>query len=208
MDPVEADRDPGRDPAGAVLTVPNVISLVRIALIPLFAVLIVDRDTTAIGLVLFAVVAASDWIDGYLARRLGQVSELGKQLDPTADRLAITAALVALAVRGAFPWWAASLIIVRDVLLLAIGVLVLVRRRIRIDVRWIGKFATLNLMVAVTSVSWGALGYPFHDVATAIGWLAYAVGITTAYAAAALYVGDLRRALGASRPATPRAGSC
>lgn len=194
--------------AASVLTAPNVVSFARIALIPVFAVLIADRDATPYGLALFALVAASDWVDGYLARRLGQVSELGKLLDPTADRLAIAAALVALAVRGAFPWWAASLVLARDGMLLAIGALVLVRRRIRIEVRWIGKLATLNLMVAVTSVSWGSLGYPPATVATLLGWAAYAVGIATAYAAAALYVGDLRRALAGTSPTTPPAGSC
>lgn len=194
--------------AASVLTAPNVVSFGRIALIPVFAVLIADRDTTPSGLVLFALVAASDWVDGYLARRLGQVSDLGKLLDPTADRLAIAAALVALAIRGAFPWWAAWPILARDVVLLAIGALVLVRRRIRIEVRWIGKLATLNLMVAVTSVSWGALGYPPAAFATVLGWAAYAIGIATAYAAAALYVGDLRRALAGASPVTPPAGSC
>jgi cardiolipin synthase len=203
MDPA----DPPRDRARAVLTAPNLISLVRIVLIPVFAALIVDPDTTAIGLAVFALVAASDWVDGYLARRLGQVSELGKILDPTADRLALGAGLIALAVRGAFPWWAAWAILARDALLLAVGALVLLRRRIRIEVRWIGKFATLNLMVAVTSISWGTLGYPPHEVATVLGWATYAIGIATAYAAAALYVGDLRRALEAVQP-TSGAGSC
>lgn len=194
--------------AASVLTAPNVVSFARIALIPLFAVLIADRDTTAYGLVLFALVAASDWVDGYLARRLGQVSDLGKLLDPTADRLAVAAALVALAIRGAFPWWAAWPILARDAALLAIGGLALLRRRIRIEVRWIGKLATLNLMVAVTSVSWGSLGYPPAQVATLLGWATYGVGIATAYAAAALYVGDLRRALAGAGPTTPPAGSC
>jgi cardiolipin synthase len=203
MDPV----DPPRERSRAVLTAPNLISLGRIALIPVFAALIVDPETTAIGLLVFAFVAASDWVDGYLARRLGQVSELGKLLDPTADRLALAAGLIALAVRGAFPWWAAWSILARDALLLAVGALVLVRRRIRIEVRWIGKLATLNLMVAVTWVSWGALGYPPDEITTVLGWAAYAIGIATAYAAAVLYVGDLRRALEAIPP-TSRAGSC
>lgn len=192
----------------AVLTAPNLISLGRIALTPAFFALITDPDTTLPGLVLFALVAASDWVDGYLARRLGQVSDLGKLLDPTADRLAIGAGLVALAVRGAFPWWAAWPILARDVLLLAAGALVLLARRIRIEVRWIGKFATFNLMVAVTSISWGALGYPPDRIATVLGWAAYAIGITTAYAAAAWYLADLRGAVRATRRTASQVGSC
>lgn len=191
-----------------MLTAPNLISLGRVALTPVFFVLIADRDTTLPGIVLFALVAASDWVDGYLARRLGQVSDLGRLLDPTADRLAIGAGLIALAVRGAFPWWAAWPILARDAVLVVAGALLLLGRGIRVEVRGIGKFATFNLMVAVTCVSWGALGYPLDRVATVLGWAAYAIGVASAYAAAAWYAGDLRRAVRATRPSAQRAGSC
>lgn len=178
-----------------VLTVPNLLSSLRIALIPLFVVLIVDHDTTMWGLLLFALVAATDWVDGLLARRLGQVSELGKVLDPTADRLAMAAGLIALAVRGVFPWWAAALILVRDAVVLAVGVGLLIGRRVRIDVRPIGKVATFTLMSSVVWISWGNLGYVLEDAALALGWVSFAVGIVEYYVAAALYMGDLRRAL-------------
>lgn len=178
-----------------VLTVPNLLSSLRIALIPLFVVLIVDHDTTMWGLLLFALVAATDWMDGLLARRLGQVSELGKVLDPTADRLAMAAGLIALAVRGVFPWWAAALILVRDAVVLAVGVGLLIGRRVRIDVRPIGKVATFTLMSSVVWISWGNLGYVLEDAALALGWVSFAVGIVEYYVAAALYMGDLRRAL-------------
>lgn len=176
-----------------VLTVPNLLSSLRIALIPLFVVLIVDHDTTMWGLLLFALVAATDWVDGLLARRLGQVSELGKVLDPTADRLAMAAGLIALAVRGVFPWWAAALILVRDAVVLAVGVGLLIGRRVRIDVRPIGKVATFTLMSSVVWISWGNLGYALDDAALALGWVSFAVGIVEYYVAAALYMGDLRR---------------
>lgn len=178
-----------------VLTVPNLLSSLRIALIPLFVVLIVDHDTTMWGLLLFALVAATDWVDGLLARRLGQVSELGKVLDPTADRLAMAAGLIALAVRGVFPWWAAALILARDAVVLAVGVGLLIGRRVRIDVRPIGKVATFTLMSSVVWISWGNLGYVLEDAALALGWVSFAVGIVEYYVAAALYMGDLRRAL-------------
>lgn len=184
------------EPSSArVLTIPNVLSFLRIALIPLFVALIVDRDTTFAGLVLFAVVAATDWVDGFLARRLGQVSELGKILDPTADRIAMAAGLVALAVRGAFPWWAAALILARDVVVLAVGIGLLFGRRVRLDVRPIGKVATFTLMAAVVWISWGNLGYPLEDAALALGWVSFTAGIVEYYVAAGLYFGDLRRAL-------------
>lgn len=178
-----------------ILTVPNVLSFLRIALIPVFVALIVDPDTTFSGILLFAVVVSTDWVDGFAARRLGQVSELGKVLDPVADRLAIAAGLIALAVRGAFPWWAAALILVRDLVILVVGAVVLSRRHVRLDVRPIGKVATFSLMCAIAWISWGNLGYGLDDAALTLGWLSFVVGILEYYVAAALYMGDLRRAL-------------
>jgi cardiolipin synthase len=185
-------RDP--PPSSRIVTVPNLISTIRIVLIPAFVVLILDHDTTAAGLILFGVVVATDWVDGVIARRTGQVSELGKILDPTADRLAIAAGLIALAVRGVFPWWAALSILVRDIVVLAVGLVALLRGDLRIEVRWIGKIATFSLMMAIPLVSWGALDLPLAAAATVIGWAAYAVGIVEYYVAAIGYLGDVRRA--------------
>lgn len=182
-----------------VLTIPNAISFARIALIPVFVVLIVDRDTTFSGLIMFGVVVASDWVDGAIARATGQVSELGKVLDPVADRLSIAAGLIALVARGAFPLWAALLILVRDALILVVGLFLLSARRTRIDVRYIGKVATFALMTAIGCIAWGTLGYAFAPAFLACGWVFYAVGILEYYVATSLYVGDLRAALAAGR---------
>ena len=184
-EPAQTDR---------VLTMPNVISFLRIALIPVFVALIVDPDTRRAGLVLFAVVVATDWVDGALARATGQVSDLGKVLDPVADRLAIAAGLIALVVADAFPLWAALLILVRDVTVLIAGLVLLSKRRARIEVRHLGKVATFSLMAAIACIAWGSLGYPLAPAALACGWAFYAVGIVEYYVATVLYVGDLRRA--------------
>jgi cardiolipin synthase len=183
-----------RAPSSRVATVPNLISAIRILLIPLFVALIVDPDTTTAGLIVFGVVVATDWVDGLVARRTGQVSELGKVLDPVADRLAIAAGLIALAIRGVFPWWAAALILVRDVAVFIVGVAVLWRSDVRIEVRWIGKIATFSLMTAIPFVSWGALGLPLAEAATVVGWAAFAVGIVEYYVAAFVYLRDIRHA--------------
>jgi cardiolipin synthase (CMP-forming) len=180
-----------------IVTVPNAISLGRILLTPVLFFLIVDPDTTTAGLCLFAVVVATDWVDGAIARRTGQISELGKVLDPVADRLALAAGIVALAVRGVLPVWAAALILVRDVVVLLAGLVVLVQRRVRIDVRWVGKVATFSLMVAVPAIAWGELGLPLAAAATVIGWVCFAVGIVEYYVAALTYAGDVRAALAA-----------
>jgi cardiolipin synthase len=184
--------EPG--PTDRVLTIPNLISSLRIALIPVFVALIVDPDTRRAGLVLFVVVVATDWVDGSLARATGQVSDLGKVLDPVADRLAIAAGLIALVMADAFPLWAALLILVRDATVLIAGLVLLSKRRARIEVRHLGKVATFSLMAAIACIAWGSLGYPLAPAALACGWAFYAVGIVEYYVATVLYVGDLRRA--------------
>jgi cardiolipin synthase len=180
-----------------VLTVPNLLSSARIAAIPLFCWLSAREDTRLLGILLFALVVSTDWVDGYVARRTGQVSELGRVLDPVADRLAIGAGLLTFAIVGIFPFWAALLILIRDVAVLVGGAAILWGKSIRVDVRWIGKIATFSLMAAITWIAWGNAGGPLGEVFLVGGWLAYAVGIVEYYIAAGLYVIDVRDALAA-----------
>ncbi len=186
----------GATPASSrILTLPNLISALRILLIPVFVALIVDPDTTTIGVIVFGFVVATDWVDGLVARRTGQVSELGKILDPLADRAVILAGLVALVVRDVFPLWAAALIVARDVAIVAGAVFLLAGRRVRIDVRWVGKLATFSLMTAIPWIAWGNLGLPLAEAALVCGWAAFAVGIVEYYVAAWVYLQDIRGAL-------------
>ena len=177
-----------------MLTLPNLISSLRILLIPVFVAMILDHDTSTAGLVLFGTVAATDWVDGVIARRTDRVTELGKILDPTADRLAIAAGIIALAVRHVFPWWAALAILVRDAVVLCTGISALVAREIRLEVRYVGKAATFALMGAVALIAWGNLGLPLRHLFLAVGWTWFAIGIVEYYAATAAYAVDLRRA--------------
>lgn len=178
--------------SSAVVTVPNLLSFARIALIPFFCWLSANERTRLWGILLFAVVVSTDWVDGYVARRTGQVSELGRILDPVADRLAIGAGLLTFAISGIFPFWAALLILVRDVAILLGGAAVLWGRDIRIEVRWIGKIATFSLMVAIAWIAWGNAGGPLGELLLVGGWLAYVVGIVEYYIAAGLYAIDVR----------------
>jgi cardiolipin synthase (CMP-forming) len=189
-----------------IATLPNLLSLVRILLTPVVVALILNHGTEAAGLGLLAAVVATDWVDGYVARHTGQVSNLGKILDPVADRLALTAALVAMVVRDAFPLWAAVLVIARDGLLLMAGAVLLFRYRIRLDVRWIGKIATFGLMCAIPMVAWGNFGLFLHGFASKAGWVVFVPAIALYYLAALVYAVDLVRALrvaGADAAAPP-----
>jgi len=155
-----------------------------------------NERTRLWGILLFAVVVSTDWVDGYVARRTGQVTELGRILDPVADRLAIGAGLLTFAISGIFPFWAALLILVRDVAILLGGAALLWgRREIRVEVRGIGKLATFSLMAAITWIAWGNAGGPLGDVLLVGGWLGFAVGIVEYYLAAGLYAIDVRDAL-------------
>ena len=185
----------GASGSDRVLTVPNGLSLLRILLIPVFVALILRHGDEEAGLGLLAGVVATDWVDGYIARHTNRVSQVGEILDPVADRLAILAALAALLARGAFPLWAALLVIVRDGAILAAGGVVLWRWRTRIDVRWLGKVATFALMCGIPLVAWGNFGLWLHQPARVLGWVCYGIGITLYYLVAVVYAFDLVEAV-------------
>lgn len=185
----------GEEALDRIATIPNALSAVRILLIPVFVFLLLHPGTGFAGLLLLGFTVATDWVDGYLARRTGQVSNLGKLLDPIADRLALVAALAALVARGVFPLWAALLVIVRDGVVLLGGAAVLARTGLRIDVRWIGKLATFGLMWAIPGIAWGGFGFPFAAAFRTTGWILFAAGIVAYYAALCVYALDVRRAL-------------
>jgi cardiolipin synthase len=196
-----------RDSLSRIATVPNALSFLRILMIPVYMALLLHHGKSAeeAGLLILGVVVSTDWVDGWIARRTGQVSNLGKLLDPVADRLALAAALLALVIRHAFPLWAALLVVVRDAFILVVGAVLLLRLRVRIDVRWLGKLATLLLMVGIPLVAWGNFGLFLHGPARVTGWLSFGAGIAAYYAATILYVGDIQRAVRGTRPGTVRA---
>ncbi|MGH2712079.1 MAG: CDP-alcohol phosphatidyltransferase family protein [Actinomycetota bacterium] len=181
--------------ANRILTVPNALSAVRIVLIPAFVLLILDEDYRLAGMLLLAAVVSTDWVDGYIARRTGQVTELGKLLDPLADRLAMAAALVTFVATDLLPLWAALIILVRDGVVLATGIWLAVTGGPRIEVKTIGKYATFTLMWGLPLIAWGNAGLPADDLARVLGWVWFPVGTIEYYAAAVAYARDLRDGL-------------
>ena len=183
-----------------MLTVPNALSFVRILLIPVFVLLLAGEGTRLAGFLLLGAVVSTDWVDGVVARRTGQVTELGKLLDPIADRLALAAALVTLVAVGLFPLWAALLVLVRDVAVGGVGLYLMATGGSRIDVRKIGKYATFTLMWGIPMIAWGNAGLPLDDLVRVLGWVWFPVGVIEYYAAAVAYAGDLRGAMATRRP--------
>ena len=176
-----------------ILTIPNVISIIRVGMVPVFVWLLIGRDDPTNAGWLLAAIGATDWIDGFLARKLGQISELGKLLDPAADRLAVAAAVIGGWISGDLPWGISLAIIVREAVVALGAAIVAIASRAKIEVRYIGKLATLGLYFAI----------PFFLVGggTDTAWLewgAWAIvfpSLALYYFVAFQYVGDTRRAL-------------
>ncbi len=184
-----------------VLTVPNAISLVRLLMVPVFAVLIATHhDGWAV--VVLAVSGASDWLDGVLARRLGQVSRLGQLLDPAADRLFIVVTLVGLAWRGIVPVWLLVVLVLRDVVL-AVNLAVLRRAGYGpLPVHLAGKAGTFALLYAFPLLLLAQWDSWVGTVAAVVGWAFALWGVALYWFAGALYLEQTRRLLrGTERPA-------
>jgi cardiolipin synthase len=127
-------------------TWPNAVTLVRLACIPLFWWVLFHTGHRAVAAWLLVSVGATDWIDGYLARRLNQTSTVGKILDPTADRILVVTGLLSVAFAGGVPWWFAGITLFREVLVSALTLALAALGAARIDVLWWGKVSTFMLM--------------------------------------------------------------
>ncbi len=182
-----------------ILTIPNLITLIRLCTLPVFVYLLFGADDRhAAGWVLFAI-GSTDWLDGYLARRLGQVSNVGKVLDPVADRLLFFVGVGAIIIDGSVPLWFAVAVLVREVVV-AIGTLSLAAMgATRIDVTWFGKAATFALMGAFPAFLVGASDAATADFFRGLAWVVGIPGLALAYWSALLYVPLGRKALAEGR---------
>jgi cardiolipin synthase (CMP-forming) len=201
-EPAPEPPEPGPGPLGpsrrvssAIRTVPNAVTLVRLVLMPVCAYLLAS-GRYGWGLVLTAVVGSTDWVDGWLARRTGQVSRVGQLLDPLADRLLIGSVAIALVIRGVLPWPAAVLLVARDLVLLC-GWPLLKRRGIEPpEVIVLGKAATLVLLLALPVLTLGATGLAVADLARVLGLALLWAGVAMYYLAGAVYVRMVLERLG------------
>ncbi len=144
----------GTGVSSKVITLPNLLSMLRLALVPVFLVVLV-RGEDAWALLVLMVASLTDFLDGYLARRFGQITRLGQLLDPAADRLYIFAALLGLAWRDLVPWWIVLVIVGRDVFLLGLGVILANYGFGPLPVHQLGKVATFCLFYALPMIMLG-----------------------------------------------------
>jgi cardiolipin synthase (CMP-forming) len=187
-----------------IWTIPNVISIVRLLLVPVFLWLLWKPDPARRGAaVLLAALGASDWVDGYIARHFDQGSELGKVLDPLADRVLLVAAAIALlredlgTAINIMIW----VVLVREVLIGAATLALGLAGARRIDVLWAGKAGTLALMFALPMFLLADAAPSVRTVFDVLGWLFAIGGIVLGYYAAARYVPTARAALREGRAA-------
>jgi CDP-diacylglycerol--glycerol-3-phosphate 3-phosphatidyltransferase len=162
---MERQRPPDR-----VLTVPNVLSAIRLALIPVFVyvLLVKHADGWAVAILMFS--GASDWADGKIARTMNQSSRLGVLLDPAVDRLYMLTVPIALALRGIVPWWFLIILFVRDALLAATLPVLRSRGLSALPVTYVGKAATFCLMAGFPLVLLGTYDAQWSRVVGAFGW--------------------------------------
>jgi cardiolipin synthase (CMP-forming) len=174
---------------GRVLTVPNLISFARLAGVPLFLYLFLVADRVGWAVAVLAIGGTSDWIDGYLARRLGQVSRLGELLDPLADRLYILATLLAFTIREVVPWQFTLALLARDALLLVTLLILRLLGNGPPPVHYLGKTATFILLFAfpVLLLAWGTGGLT-HTLAYSNGWALAWWGLGLYWLAGLLYL--------------------
>jgi cardiolipin synthase (CMP-forming) len=195
-----ADAHPGHAarperPSGTVLTLPNVLSIIRLACIPLFVYLLFGRDNRAAAAWLFAVLGMTDWVDGYLARRLGQVSELGKILDPLADRLLLLVGIPCILIDGSAPLWFGVAVLVREALVAGATLVLAALGARRIDVTIWGKAGTFLMFMAFPCFLGANSTLSYAPLLEVVAWGTGLVGLAFSYYAASRYVPLARRAL-------------
>jgi cardiolipin synthase len=171
-----------------ILTVPNLITLVRLSCLPLFVYLLLGAEDEAAAGFLLAALGATDWVDGYVARRFHQVSTVGKVLDPLADRLLFFVAIVTIIVAGAAPLWFCIAVLVREVAVAGATLVLAALGARRIDVTWYGKAGTFGLMFAFPLFLAGASDLSWADVGLALAWVCGIPGLALSYTAAVMYV--------------------
>jgi cardiolipin synthase (CMP-forming) len=176
-----------------VWTLPNLISVARLLGVPLFLWLVLGPEADGWALLVLAVSGVTDFLDGYLARRLDQASPLGEILDPVADRFYILAVVVGLGLRGIIPWWVVLILPLRDLLLWGLVPVLRTRGYSALPVHFLGKAATFNLLYAFPLLLLGDGSGTAATLAQVFGWAFALWGIGLYWWAGLLYAWQVRK---------------
>ena len=183
-----AEGTGGASSEDRIVTLPNLISLVRLLCMPLFLYLLFGQDDPLSASVLLGALGATDWIDGYIARNYNQVSNLGKILDPVADRLLFFVGVGGILVYGAVPVWFAAMVLVREVVVAITTVVLAAMGARRVDVTWWGKAGTFCLMVAFPMFLASEAAFRLADLAEICAWGFGIPGLVMSYVSWAMYL--------------------
>jgi cardiolipin synthase len=178
-----------------IWTVPNLLSAARLAGVPLFLWLVLGPKADTLALVVLMLSGVTDYLDGWLARRLNQMSKLGEILDPVADRLYILAVVVGLAWRDIIPWWVALILPARDAFLWCLVPFLRTRGYSALPVHFLGKAATFNLLYAFPLLLLGDGDGVVALLAEVFGWAFAVWGIGLYWWAGLLYAWQVRKLL-------------
>lgn len=168
MSPISTFESSGQQ--WRIWTLPNAISFLRLLGIPLFLWLLLSEANDTAAFFVLVIAGATDWIDGYLARRLNQQSRLGELLDPLADRLYIAATIIGLALRDVIPWWLVLLIALRDVVLLGTIPMLKQLGLQSLPVTYVGKSGTFALLWGFPLFLLGTSDGLWGTLITAFAW--------------------------------------
>jgi cardiolipin synthase (CMP-forming) len=181
-------------------TVPNLITLIRLLLLPVFVWVLFGLPSRQAAAWMLGVLGATDWIDGYLARRLGQTSEFGKKFDPTVDRLWFVVAVVAIIINDSIPVWFAVLVLARELLVGgAMVIATLFFGMQRFDVTWLGKTATFLLMFSIPGFLMANSSAPLPLFWEIAAWAFGIPGLVLSYYTAIVYIPLIRDGVRAGR---------
>jgi cardiolipin synthase (CMP-forming) len=203
--PEHSDVLPDPDPPAStdrILTVPNVITIVRLCLLPVFVWLLFGRDDRASAAWLLAALGTTDFFDGYIARHFHQVSELGKVLDPVADRLLFFVGIGSILVDGSIPVWFAVAVLARELLVAGATLALAAMGAARVDVTWFGKAGAFALMMSVPFFLGSHGDLSWADTAETLAWVTGLPGLALSWYSLVLYVPLARKALREGRTAT------
>ena len=191
-------------PQTLVWTVPNLISAIRLLGVPLFLWLVLGPEADGWALGVLMVSGVTDYLDGWLARRLNQTSIVGQILDPVADRLYILAVVVGLALRDIIPWWLALILPLRDALLWGLVPILRTRGYSSLPVHFLGKAATFNLLYAFPLLLLGDGTGTVATLARVFGWAFAGWGLGLYWWAGVLYAYQVYKLVRSTEPLAGR----